>query len=330
MGRRIAALGIASSLVLLTSLALLILAQVTVSIPGCSSVMVYPSNAYGGLQTTFTTGQVIYVTLRSTYTCKVYVTITTRDPTGGVSTIVNKQLFTLPASANVVIQLFQVSSVNPSGQWTIYVTLNNTGLPPLAINVNPPPTSSPPASSTSPTLTPSSHGLTSLPIWLLVTIIVVVIAVVASVLAVVLTRGGGGRVEERTRVLPAPIQPIPQAAPERERTRVGVILYRLRLPNGMEVPVSEPYRVFGRETFERYGLPKDILDFITREDRGGHFKIYLRGMKWFIEDSGSTNGTLLNGVEIRGKGPQELKDGDTISPGGVLNLTFQIEKAEVK
>jgi hypothetical protein len=147
---------------------------------------------------------------------------------------------------------------------------------------------------------------------------------------VVLTRGGGGRVEERTRVLPAPIQPTPQAAPERERTRVGVILYRLRLPNGMEVPVSEPYRVFGRETFERYGLPKDILDFITREDRGGHFKIYLRGMKWFIEDSGSTNGTLLNGVEIRGKGPQELKDGDTISPGGVLNLTFQIEKAEVK
>lgn len=327
MGRRIVALGIASSLILLTSLALLTLAQVTVSIPGCSSVMVYPSNAYGGLQTTFTTGQVIYVTLRSTYTCKVYVTITTRDPTGGVSTIVNNQLFTLPASANVVIQLFQVSSVNPSGQWTIYVTLNNTGLPPLAINVNLSTTNA----STSPGgITTTSPGGLQHWQWLLVTIIVVVIAVVASVLAVVLTRGRGGRVEERTRVLPAPIQPTPQAAPERERTRVGVILYRLRLPNGMEVPVSEPYRVFGRETFERYGLPKDILDFITREDRGGHFKIYLRGMKWFIEDSGSTNGTLLNGVEIRGKGPQELKDGDTISPGGVLNLTFQIEKAEVK
>jgi pSer/pThr/pTyr-binding forkhead associated (FHA) protein len=53
-------------------------------------------------------------------------------------------------------------------------------------------------------------------------------------------------------------------------------------------------------------------------------------MKWFIEDSGSTNGTLLNGVEIRGKGPQELKDGDEISPGGVIRLVFQIEKAEVK
>ena len=329
MGRRIVALGIASSsLILLTSLALLTLAQVTVSIPGCSSVMVYPSNAYGGLQTNFTTGQVIYVTLRSTYTCKVYVTITTRDPTGGVSTIVNNQLFTLPASANVVIQLFQVSSVNPSGQWTIYVTLNNTGLPPLAINVNLSPTTT-----TTTTTTTSSRSISIIgpgSIWWLIIIIVVIIAVVASVLAVVLTRGGGRRVEERTRVLPAPIQPTPQAAPERERTRVGVILYRLRLPNGMEVPVSEPYRVFGRETFERYGLPKDILDFITREDRGGHFKIYLRGMKWFIEDSGSTNGTLLNGVEIRGKGPQELKDGDTISPGGVLNLTFQIEKAEVK
>jgi hypothetical protein len=142
-------------------------------------------------------------------------------------------------------------------------------------------------------------------------------------------RGRGRAEEERTRVLPAPVQQA-QPAPERERTKVGVILYRLRLPNGMEIPVSEPYRVFGRETFEKYGLPKDVLDFITREDRGGHFKIYLRGMKWFIEDSGSTNGTLLNGVEIRGKGPQELKDGDVISPGGVVNLVFQIEKAEVK
>jgi len=184
----------------------------------------------------------------------------------------------------------------------------------MAIEVNPPSSTPPPPGP---------------PLWLLITIVVIAVAAVLGILAVVLMRGRGRAEEERTRVLPAPVQPA-QPAPERERTKVGVILYRLRLPNGMEIPVSEPIRVFGRETFEKYGLPKDVLDFITREDRGGHFKIYLRGMKWFIEDSGSTNGTLLNGVEIRGKGPQELKDGDEISPGGVIRLVFQIEKAEVK
>ncbi|WP_342786154.1 FHA domain-containing protein [Thermofilum sp.] len=42
-----------------------------------------------------------------------------------------------------------------------------------------------------------------------------------------------------------------------------------------------------------------------------------------MEDSSSTNGTLLNGRQIRGMGMQELKDGDVISPAGVINLVFR-------
>jgi hypothetical protein len=309
--RSIVALGLVLSLIILISLAMPYLAQETISVPNCGYVTVYPSDSYGNIKTTFVTGDFVYLTLRSQYTCTVTLTVTLRDPTGGVTTIINNQQQYLPANTNVVISLFQVTPANPSGQWTIYATLSGVGAPPMVIEVNPPPPPPPPC-----------------PICLILPwLIIVIVAAIIGILAVVLMRRRAE--EERTRVLPAPVQQA-QPAPERERTKVGVILYRLRLPNGMEIPVSEPYRVFGRETFERYGLPKDVLDFITREDRGGHFKIYLRGMKWFIEDSGSTNGTLLNGVEIRGKGPQELKDSDVISPGGVVNLVFQLEKAEVK
>jgi len=310
--RSIVALGLVLSLIILISLAMPYFAQETISVPNCGYVTVYPSDSYGNIKTTFVTGDFVYLTLRSQYTCTVTLTVTLRDPTGGVTTIINNQQQYLPANTNVVISLFQVTPANPSGQWTIYATLSGVGAPPMVIEVNPPPGPPPPPC----------------PICLILPwLIIVIVAAIIGILAVVLMRRRAE--EERTRVLPAPIQQA-QPAPERERTKVGVILYRLRLPNGMEIPVNEPYRVFGRETFEKYGLPKDVLDFITREDRGGHFKIYLRGMKWFIEDSGSTNGTLLNGVEIRGKGPQELKDGDVISPAGVVNLVFQLEKAEVK
>jgi len=112
-------------------------------------------------------------------------------------------------------------------------------------------------------------------------------------------------------------------APQAKSTSVSAIraLYRLRLPGGVDIPVFEPVRVFGRETFEKY-VPSEVLQMITREERGGHFRIFLRGNKWYIEDLNSTNGTLLNGKEIKGKGPQELKNGDTINPAGVLEIKF--------
>ena len=44
---------------------------------------------------------------------------------------------------------------------------------------------------------------------------------------------------------------------------------------------------------------------ISREERGGHFKIFYRNGRWFIEDLNNTNGTLLNGKEIRVKRSQE-------------------------
>lgn len=50
-----------------------------------------------------------------------------------------------------------------------------------------------------------------------------------------------------------------------------------------------------------------------------HARIRLDGHRWFLEDLGSTNGTLLN--EERVVTPMELRDGDTISVGDVI-FTF--------
>ncbi len=55
-----------------------------------------------------------------------------------------------------------------------------------------------------------------------------------------------------------------------------------------------------------------------------HARIYFSDGEWFIEDLGSTNGTLVDGVEIKGKGPVRLKDGSRITVGkSVLVVKFK-------
>ncbi len=46
-----------------------------------------------------------------------------------------------------------------------------------------------------------------------------------------------------------------------------------------------------------------------------HARIFYSDGKWFIEDLGSTNGTIVDNEDIRGKGTQELKDGSEILVG---------------
>jgi len=46
-----------------------------------------------------------------------------------------------------------------------------------------------------------------------------------------------------------------------------------------------------------------------------HARIFYRNGKWFIEDLGSTNGTIVDNEDIRGKGTRELKDGSEIVVG---------------
>ena len=90
-------------------------------------------------------------------------------------------------------------------------------------------------------------------------------------------------------------------------------------PGGKIIPITSLPQTFGREDF-RGIADESSLRVISRR----HFTVsydYHNGT-FLIEDAGSTNGTLLNGEEIRGKGPVPLKDGDTVSPAGVLQLRF--------
>lgn len=81
--------------------------------------------------------------------------------------------------------------------------------------------------------------------------------------------------------------------------------------------------VLGREDFMKY-LPTDRCSYITRKARGGHFRILYRGGKFYIQDLGSTNGTLVNGEDIRGRGLVPLKNGDVISVPNAFQAIFAV------
>jgi len=87
------------------------------------------------------------------------------------------------------------------------------------------------------------------------------------------------------------------------------------------IPLKTLPQEFGREDF-RGLLPESQLAYISRR----HFRIgydYARN-SFVIEDLGSTNGTLVDGEDIRGKGPVPIKDGSVISPAGIVNLRFVV------
>ena len=80
--------------------------------------------------------------------------------------------------------------------------------------------------------------------------------------------------------------------------------------------------VIGREDLASI-LPPDRLAYVTRKARGGQFQIIRYGNAFYIQDPGSTNGTYVNGVDIRGRGWVQLKDGDVISVSNAFQMVFR-------
>jgi hypothetical protein len=117
---------------------------------------------------------------------------------------------------------------------------------------------------------------------------------------------------------PAPI-PVKESVVQKVEPETVYLVAKLELPDGRVLPITSIRQVFGRANFATYLTP-EILNTISRN----HFTIFFRGGKFYIEDAGSTNGTLLNNKEIRATGPNEIKDGDVISPAGVVSLRFKI------
>ncbi len=98
--------------------------------------------------------------------------------------------------------------------------------------------------------------------------------------------------------------------------------YRLQLPNNYVVEINTPHMVFGRDFFLKLGIPQEVAKYISRS----HFAIYAQGGKYYIQDTGSKNGTWLNGRPIKGLNPQPLRHGDVITVAQVLSLRFLAAK----
>ncbi len=57
-----------------------------------------------------------------------------------------------------------------------------------------------------------------------------------------------------------------------------------------------------------------------------HARLFYKDGKWFIEDLGSTNGTIIDNEDLRGKEPHELKDGSEVVVGlTILKISFTKE-----
>ena len=86
--------------------------------------------------------------------------------------------------------------------------------------------------------------------------------------------------------------------------------------DGKALPVGD--KALGRKDFVALAEPAKA-EYISRQ----HLRLTQENKEYFIEDLGSTNGTRLNGVEIRGRGKQAIASGDTIELGNAIKVTFK-------
>lgn len=220
---------------------------------------------------------------------------------------------TIAGTVTIKYRFFTISSGDPLGYYDLHISVYDTagnlqGEGPLYFSVS---------------VTPASPSPAAFP-WemMLAVVVIVVVAVVGGFLFYRRVRGPG----------PA----MPEAGPGGEtvamkepgtlvmtRSTGETVTYIAGLMAGQRmIPLSSLPQSFGRHDLQGV-VPEESLKFISRK----HFELsynYSRG-SFMIEDRGSANGTFLNDEEIKGKGPKELKDGDVIGLGGVVNLKFTIK-----
>ncbi len=85
---------------------------------------------------------------------------------------------------------------------------------------------------------------------------------------------------------------------------------------GEVIPICEPEVIIGRGTDVSMQI---VAEGVSRR----HARITLRGGGYWVEDLGSTNGTICRGALL--EGPLELRDGDRINLGGRVILRFARE-----
>jgi len=93
---------------------------------------------------------------------------------------------------------------------------------------------------------------------------------------------------------------------------------RLILPDNREISMAVRARWIGRDDLNGVVSEHSVI-YISRR----HFIIRFENGQYYIEDLDSTNGTRLNGAEIKGKGKFALANGDLIEVAEVVAFSFE-------
>jgi len=93
---------------------------------------------------------------------------------------------------------------------------------------------------------------------------------------------------------------------------------KLSLAGGNDILLAGNTRSFGRHDFEEF-MPSAQVSYISRQ----HINIWSENGQYYIEDRSSTNGTRVNGTDIKGTGRHALANGDVIELAGKLSINFQ-------
>jgi len=101
---------------------------------------------------------------------------------------------------------------------------------------------------------------------------------------------------------------------------VEAVPAKLAMPDGSEILLAGNARSFGRRDFEEF-MPHDQTSYISRQ----HINIWYEEGHYYIEDRSSTNGTRLNGKDIKGTGRHQLADSDVVELAGKLKIAFKEE-----
>jgi hypothetical protein len=172
----------------------------------------------------------------------------------------------------------------------------------------------------------SSGSTPALNLWLLYALMIGLLAVAAGVIITLLVRkpansyagSGAGSRAGYLASSTAPAATLPASGIPMTTPLTAGPSAKFTSEGGKDISLNAAGQSLGRSDLHGLAAP-DKADLLSRK----HFSLSCENGDYYIEDQGSTNGTRLNGSDIRGKGKQLLKDGDKIDLAGVLTITFK-------
>ena len=172
----------------------------------------------------------------------------------------------------------------------------------------------------------SAGGSPALNLWLLYALMIGLLAVAAGVIITLMVRkpanalagDSAGTHAGHLALSTAPAATLPATGTPMTTPLAAGPSAKFTSEGGRDLSLNAAGQSLGRSDLHGFAVPGKA-DLLSRR----HFSLSHENGNYYIEDSGSTNGTRLNGSEIRGKGRQLLKDGDKIELAGALTITFR-------